>query len=147
MLILKESILDRLEDDDLVYNYWNNPAGKETSRKYYLITKQGFQDLKEVTKNLYCNKETFYWQSYTIALENKERRQNIKKLDLPKQLVQEFRFSKKFSIKMAIYNDNNRHFTMCMYCLFDKPTIRHFLYTFHKVRKIRYFWYVYKTTD
>lgn len=41
-------ILYRLEDDELVKSEWSEPKDKEVSRKYYVITKQGNEVLKEL---------------------------------------------------------------------------------------------------
>lgn len=41
-------ILYRLEDDNLVVSRWSEPKGKEVSRKYYSITPQGRETLKEL---------------------------------------------------------------------------------------------------
>lgn len=42
-------ILYRLEDDGLVVSRWSQPRGKEVSRKYYVITEEGKEELKELT--------------------------------------------------------------------------------------------------
>lgn len=42
-------ILYRLEDDGLVVSRWSQPRGKEVSRKYYVITEEGKEGLKELT--------------------------------------------------------------------------------------------------
>lgn len=51
MFTLKEGtlypILYRLEDDGLVASRWSEPKGREVSRKYYRITKEGKKGLKE----------------------------------------------------------------------------------------------------
>lgn len=51
-IILKEGtlypILYRLEDDKLVKSYWNEPKGREISRKYYRITDEGKAALNEM---------------------------------------------------------------------------------------------------
>lgn len=53
MFSLKEGtlypILYRLEDDGLVVSRWSLPQGKEVSRKYYVITEEGKEGLKELT--------------------------------------------------------------------------------------------------
>lgn len=41
-------ILYRLEDDGLVVSRWSQPQGKEVSRKYYVITEEGREGLKEL---------------------------------------------------------------------------------------------------
>ena len=43
-------ILYRLEDEELVVNYWSVPEGKEVSKKYYKITDKGRETLQEATK-------------------------------------------------------------------------------------------------
>lgn len=43
-------ILYRLEDEELVVNYWSVPEGKEVSKKYYKITDKGRETLEEATK-------------------------------------------------------------------------------------------------
>lgn len=52
MFALKEGtlypILYRLEDDGLVVSRWSEPKGREGSRKYYAITKEGKEGLKEL---------------------------------------------------------------------------------------------------
>lgn len=52
MFTLKEGtlypILYRLEDDGLVSSRWSQPKGKEVSRKYYVITEEGKEGLKEL---------------------------------------------------------------------------------------------------
>ena len=52
MFTLKEGtlypILYRLEDEELVRSRWSEPKGKEISRKYYQITENGRQELKEL---------------------------------------------------------------------------------------------------
>lgn len=42
-------ILYRLEDDGLVVSRWSQPRGKEVSRKYYVITEEGKEELNELT--------------------------------------------------------------------------------------------------
>lgn len=42
-------ILYRLEDDGLVVSRWSQPQGKEVSRKYYVITEEGKEGLKELS--------------------------------------------------------------------------------------------------
>ena len=42
-------ILYRLEDDGLVVSRWRQPQGKEVSRKYYVITEEGKEGLKELS--------------------------------------------------------------------------------------------------
>lgn len=55
--VLKEGtlypILYRLEDDGLVNSEWSKPIGKETPKKYYLITAKGKQDLMELKQLWY----------------------------------------------------------------------------------------------
>lgn len=57
-IILKEGtlypILYRLEDDMLVKSYWNEPKGREISRKYYAITEEGKAALSEMY-HIWCN--------------------------------------------------------------------------------------------
>lgn len=52
MFTLKEGtlypILYRLEDDGLVVSRWSQPEGREVSRKYYAITEEGKEGLKEL---------------------------------------------------------------------------------------------------
>lgn len=52
MFAMKEGtlypILYRLEDDGLVMSRWREPKGKEISRKYYALTGQGEETLKEL---------------------------------------------------------------------------------------------------
>ncbi len=43
-------ILYRLEDDGLLVSEWSQPSGKETSKKYYKITKEGQETLIELKK-------------------------------------------------------------------------------------------------
>lgn len=43
-------ILYRLEEDQLVSSRWNEPKGKEVSRKYYSITEKGKQVLSELNQ-------------------------------------------------------------------------------------------------
>lgn len=43
-------ILYRLEDEELVVNYWSVPEGKEVSKKFYKITDKGRETLGEATK-------------------------------------------------------------------------------------------------
>lgn len=40
-------ILYRLEDEELVTNYWSVPEGKEVSKKFYKITDKGKETLEE----------------------------------------------------------------------------------------------------
>lgn len=60
MFSLKEGtlypILYRLEDDGLLVSRWSQPKGKEVSRKYYVITEEGKEGLKELTA---------LWQSFS----------------------------------------------------------------------------------
>lgn len=52
--LLKEGtlypILYRLEDDGLVKSYWREAKGKGVPRKYYEITEEGQDTLKEITQ-------------------------------------------------------------------------------------------------
>jgi PadR family transcriptional regulator PadR len=52
MFTLKEGtlypILYRLEDEGLVLSRWSEPKGKEISRKYYIITDKGKQELNSL---------------------------------------------------------------------------------------------------
>lgn len=52
MITLKEGtlypILYRLEDDALIRSRWSEPKGREVSRKYYVITEKGRQDLRDM---------------------------------------------------------------------------------------------------
>lgn len=41
-------VLYRLEDDGLVVSSWSEAKGKQTSRKYYEITEEGRQALKDI---------------------------------------------------------------------------------------------------
>lgn len=41
-------ILYRMEEEELVTNYWSTPNGKEVSKKYYKITEKGLETLEEV---------------------------------------------------------------------------------------------------
>ena len=52
MFLLKEGtlypILYRMEDDGLVVGKWSEPKSKEVSRKYYSITEEGRETLKQL---------------------------------------------------------------------------------------------------
>ncbi len=52
MFLLKEGtlypILYRLEEDGLVVSRWSEPKGREVSRKYYRITEEGRETLKQL---------------------------------------------------------------------------------------------------
>ena len=52
MFAMKEGtlypILYRLEDDGLVISRWREPKGKEISRKYYALTRQGEETLADL---------------------------------------------------------------------------------------------------
>lgn len=41
-------VLYRLEEDHLIKSKWSEASGKRVPRKYYVITDQGLQDLKEI---------------------------------------------------------------------------------------------------
>lgn len=53
LFVLKEGtiypILYRMEDDGYVKSHWSEPKGKEISRKYYGITSEGKEALRELT--------------------------------------------------------------------------------------------------
>lgn len=52
-------ILYRLEDDGLVKSRWSRPKGKEVSKKYYRITGQGADVLKEASA---------LWKSFSVKV-------------------------------------------------------------------------------
>lgn len=54
MFLLKEGtlypILYRMEDDGLVVSRWSEPSGREVSKKFYRITEEGRETLRELQK-------------------------------------------------------------------------------------------------
>ena len=69
--VLKEGtlypILYRLEDDGLVQSKWSVPVGREVSRKYYTITKEGLDTYAELE---------VLWNEFVISVTNVLRREN-----------------------------------------------------------------------
>ncbi len=65
MFAMKEGtlypILYRLEEDGLVTGRWSEPKGKEISRKYYALTRQGEETLEEL-QELWAAFEEQVWE-------------------------------------------------------------------------------------